>query len=316
MASAPQTRGRTAQAAHDGWALGGSALSMVRGQPGLRRFALAAFAGMLLVELGHAALVLHYRHHGTIPQRLLVVLLTAYVFAVLANSVAVGLAGLSDRILADQVPAASEGWRLAGRRLPQVAGWALIVVLVGVPARFLTGWGVDQLAAVLLGFGWAVVSFFAIPAIALMGDGPLRAAERSLRLVRRFWAGQVAGMVYVWLRPALFIGLPGAAAVLVGVILDRGGHDFLGWTLALGGAIAIAIAYLIAVCARSVLGVAIFRLAESGRVAPGFDPAALKRMMRGPTPVIERIARRFDSERLRRLRARLPGHESETDRTP
>lgn len=299
-------RGRTAQAAHDGWALGGSALRLIRGQPGLRTYAVVAFVGMLALEIAHAALVLHYRHNGTIPQRLIVALLTAYVLAVLVNSVAVGLAGLSERILADQVPAAGEGWRLAGRRLPQVAGWALMVVLIGIPARVLTGWGVDQLAAVLFGFGWAVVSFFAIPAIALMGDGPLRAAERSLHLVRRFWAGQVAGMVYVWLRPALFVGLPGAAVLLVGVVLERTGHDYLGWTLGLAGAVLVAAAYLIAVCARSVLAVALFRLAESGAAPREFDQEALKRTMRSPTPVIERLARRLDGERLRKLRERLP----------
>ena len=300
------SHGRTAQAARDGWALGGSALRMVRGQPGLRRYAIAAFVAMVVFNVGEAVLVLHYRHVGTIPERLIIALATGYVVAVLANSIAVGLAGLSDRVLADQVPAAAEGWRLAGRRLPQVTGWALLVVLIGIPARFLTSWGVDQLAAVLLGFGWVVVSFFAIPAIALIGDGPLRAAERSLRLVRRFWAGQVASMVYVWLRPALFIGLPGAATLLIGVILERSGHDFVGWSLGLAGAIAVAVAYLVAVCARSVLGVALFRLAESGTAPPGFDPVALRRTMRTPTPVIARLARRFDGERLRRLRDRLP----------
>jgi hypothetical protein len=180
----------------------------------------------------------------------------------------------------------------------------------------LTSWGVDQLAAVLLGFGWAVVSFFAIPAIALMGDGPLRAAERSLRLVRRFWAGQVAGMVYVWLRPALFIGLPGAVSLLLGIVLERSGADFLGWSFGLGGAIALAVAYLFAVCARSVLGVAIFRLAESGSAPRGFDQAALKRLMRGPTPLIERFARRLDGERLRRLRRRLTADDESWERGP
>jgi hypothetical protein len=271
---------------------------------------------MVLLYIAEAALVLHYRHVGTIPERLIVVLATGYVVAVLANSVAVGLAGLSDRIVAGHTPLAGEGWRLAGRRLPQVAGWAALVVLVGIPARLLTSWGVDQLAAVLLGFGWAVVSFFAIPAIALMGDGPLRAAERSLRLVRRFWAGQVAGMVYVWLRPALFIGLPGAASLAVGVLLERNGADFLGWTLGLAGAVALAVAYLVAVCARSVLGVAIFRLAESGTAPRGFDQAALKRLMRGPTPLIERFARRLDGERLRRLRARLSFDDDDSEPGP
>jgi hypothetical protein len=107
--------------------------------------------------------------------------------------------------------------------------------------------------------------------------------------------------------------LPGAATLLVGVVLERSGHDFVGWSLGLAGAIAIAVAYLISVCARSVLGVAIFRLAETGSPPPGFDPAALQRLMRTPTPVIQRFARRFDGERLRNLRKRLTPSESEDD---
>jgi hypothetical protein len=307
----PVARSGTAQSARDGWALGGAALALVRHQPGLRRYAVAVFAGMLTVHVGVAAVVLHFRHEGTIPGRVIAVLATAYLVAVLSNAVAVGLAGLSDRILIREIPRAKEGWALAVRRLPQVAGWALFVVLIGIPARLLSSWGVDQVAAVLLGFGWAVISFFAIPAIALMGDGPLQAARRSLHLVRRFWVGQVAGTVYVWLRPALFIGLPGAAALLTGVVLERSGHDFLGWLLGLAGAVAVAVAYLVAVCARSVLGVAMFRFAESGSAPEGFDPARLERLMKGPTPFVARLARRLDGKRLRALRRRInPGSDT------
>ena len=89
--------------------------------------------------------------------------------------------------------------------------WALVVVAVGIPARVLTGWGIDQLAAVLLGFGWGVLTFFAVPAIALAGDGPIGAGIRSVRLVGHQWGTQVVGMVYVWLRPIVFIGLPVSA---------------------------------------------------------------------------------------------------------
>jgi hypothetical protein len=304
-AAHPKPRSRLLQSAHDGWALGGAAIAMVRRQPGLRRYLGWAFVVLLVVHLAVAAAILHYRHHGTIPQRLIVVLITGYVVAVLSNAAAVGLAGLSDSILSGRPAAARDGWRLTLQRLPQVAGWGLVVLAVGVPARLLTSWGVDQLAAVLLGFGWGVLSFFAVPAIALTAAGPIAAAERSFHLVKRFWAGQVAGMVYIWLQPVLFIGLPGAAALLTGVVLERSGHDLLGWAIALGGAVALAVAYLIMVSAKSILSVAIFRFAEDGEAPPGFDGERLRRMLVGPTSFVERIARRLDNDRVRRLRKRL-----------
>ena len=299
------TRVHWRQKARDGWDLGGSAISLVRGQPGLRRYVLGALAFLLAIHFAVAAEVIHYRHHGTIAQRLIVVLVTAFVIAVLTNAAAVGLAGLSDRIIRGGEPRAAEGWRLAIRRLPQVAGWALLVIAVGIPARLLTSWGVDQLAAVLLGFGWGVISFFAIPAIALAGAGPIRAMKSSWELVRRFWAGQIAGTVYVWLRPALYLGIPGAAAFMTGFVLERRGFDFLGWTVAVGGVIVLAMAYLVMVSAKSILSVAIYRYAEEGVAPAPFDAERLQRLMTGPTPVVERVARRLDSDRTRRLRARL-----------
>jgi hypothetical protein len=75
--------------------------------------------------------------------------------AVVSNAAAVGLAGLSDELLSGGQPEPALGWRLARRRLPQVAGWAIVVVVVGIPARLLTSWGVDQLGAILLGFSGA-----------------------------------------------------------------------------------------------------------------------------------------------------------------
>jgi Family of unknown function (DUF6159) len=179
------------------------------------------------------------------------------------------------------------------------------VVGIGIPARLTTSWGLDQLAAVLLGFSTAVISFFAIPAMALMGDGPLRAARRSLGLVNRFWARQVAGMVYVWLRPILLSGLPCAAALLVGFVLERSGADLLGWTLGSAGAVAIATTYFFDASSRSILSVVIFRFAQDGSVPTGLDAARLDRPMRGPAPLVERFARRLDGERIRGLRMRL-----------
>jgi hypothetical protein len=293
------------QSAHDGWHLGGAALSLVRGQPGLRRYLVPALVVLLVIHIAAFAVILHYRHQGTIPQRLVVVVLCGYLDAVLTNSAAVGLAGLSDQIIGGGAPKAADGWRLAVRRLPQVAGWGLIVIAVGIPARLLTSWGVDQVAVVLLGFGWGVISFFAIPAIALTGAGPLRAARRSLQLVRSFWAGQIAGTVYVWLRPALFLGLPGALVLAVGVALERSGFDFLGWTLALGGVVVLAIAYLVMVSAKSILSVAIFRYAEDGVAPEPFEADRLQRLMVGPTTLVERVGRRLDNDRMRRLRARF-----------
>jgi hypothetical protein len=286
----------------DGWELGGSAIRLVRGQPGLRAYVLLAAAILFGLEGSIAVVHLHFRHDGTIPERIGVSLGDAYLIAVLTNAAAVGLAGMSNAILGGRQPSVAEGARLAAKRFPQVAGWSLFIVLIGVPARLLTSWGVDQIATVILGFSITVISFFAIPAIAIMGDRPMQAARRSLHLVRRFWAGEAAGMVYVWLRPTLFVGLPGALALTTGYVLDREGYDLLGWTIGAAGIVAIAVAYFVFVSARSILSVAIFRYAESGQAPPGFDGDRLQRLMRRPASMIKRIAARLEGDRVKRLR--------------
>ncbi len=289
----------------DGWDLGGAALRLAVDHPELRRFAAIAYGSAIVAELLVSAGVIFVRHHVALWQRPIVVIALAYLAALLSALAAVGLAGLSARLLDGAELRSADGWALMRQRFRQVAGWAAIVVLIGIPSRFLTGWGVDQLSAVLLGFGWAVLSFFAIPAIALRGDGPIAAGLRSLRLVGQRWGEQVVGMVYVWVRPAVFLGLPGALAVAGGIVLDRSGHDLLGWTIAVAGAFAIAIAYLVTVAAQSVLSVTLFRFAEGDEVHSAFSPEQLERVLRGPAPMVTRVVRRLEGKRTRRLRERI-----------
>ncbi len=289
----------------DGWELGGDAYALALKHRELRRFAAPAYGAVILVEVAAAVAVLAVRHHGSLLERGLAALALAYLAALLSNLAAVGLAGLSDRALSGREVEPREGWRLMGARFPQVVGWSAIVVAIGVPSRLLTSWGVDQLAAVLLGFGWTVLSFFAVPAIALLGDGPVEAGMRSLRLVGRSWGEQVVGMVYVWLRPAIFVGLPGVVAVAVGVTLDLSGLDFLGWAIAVGGVLAIAIAYLLLIAADSILSVALFRFARGEPVPEGFDEQRLGRVLRSPAPLVVRTVRRLEGERTRSVRERL-----------
>jgi hypothetical protein len=302
----PPSRGLT-QYARDGWAVGGAAFDLARRDRGLRIYAIRAFLVVLVVEAVLGTVVVLLRHEGTLLQRIVFGGLAMYLIALVSNLAAVGLAGLADDLLAERETDPAAGWRLARRRLPQTALWALLVVAIGVPFRSATRWGVDQLAAVLLGFGWTILTLFIIPAIALAGDGPISAAKRSARLVGQRWGTQIVGVAYVWLRPAVFVGVPGLVAVAVGVVLARSGVDLLGWALAAGGVVTMAFAYLLALCSTSVLAVALFRFAESGTAPAAFQTSQLERIMRPPASLIHRMARRLDGERARRLRDRITG---------
>jgi hypothetical protein len=119
-------------------------------------------------------------------------------------------------------------------------------------------------------------------------------------------------MVYVWLRPVAFVGLPGALATALGVVVALDGHDLLGWSIAAGGVVAMAVAYLLVVTARSVLSVTLFRYAEGRPLRSGFDLEQLERVLRAPAPATVSVVRRLEGRRLRHLRERLYQRISET----
>jgi hypothetical protein len=114
-------------------------------------------------------------------------------------------------------------------------------------------------------------------------------------------------MVYVWLRPVLFVGVPGALLLLAGVLLALEGVELLGWSLAAAGIVVIAVAYALMVCSTSILAVALFRYAEGAPVPAGFTPEELERVVRGPSRTVLRMAQRLDGTRLRSVRAKLTG---------
>ncbi len=291
--------------ARDGWAMGGAAVALATKPSGLRRFVLGACLVIVALYGLTAAGVVAIRNEGSFVHRLLLVPPLLYVAAFLSNLAGVGIAAMADDLLAGREAVPRRGLDTMVRRIPQVAGWALVVLGVGLLSRVGTGYVLDQAAAVLLGFGWGVLSFFAIPAIALAGDGPIRAASRSLRLVAGRWGVQVTGMVYVWLRPAIFVGLPGLIAVGAGILLVQNDRELLGWSIGASGVVTVAMAYLLVVTANSIFSVALFRHAEGKPVPPGFDEDAMDRVMRAPTPIVKRFFGRYDGERAERIRARL-----------
>jgi hypothetical protein len=304
VAPAPEPRGVRGYA-RDGWELGGFAWDLAVHARALRPFLLVALSGLLVLDAAVAACEVALRHEGSLVQRIAFGLAATYVVALASNLAAVGLVGLADDLLHGRDPAAGDGWRLARRRLPQVAGWSVLVVAVSIPARLITRSGIDHITGALLGFGLSVVSLFALPAIALAGDGPLRAAGHSLRLVRRRWATETVGMVYVWARPALLIGLPGGIAVGAGAALALEGADLLGWALMGAGAVLIAVAYAVAVAAAAVLATALYRYAEGGPLPSQVPQERLERVMRPPAAIAQRLAGRLEGDRLDRMRERV-----------
>jgi len=117
------------QSARDGWAVGGAAFDLARRAHLLRPYVAGALGLVVVIEAAIAAGGVALRHEGTLVQRIVFGLLAGCVAAVVSNATAVGLVGLADEVLAGRDPEPALGWRLAVRRLPQVAGRASILAV-------------------------------------------------------------------------------------------------------------------------------------------------------------------------------------------
>jgi uncharacterized protein DUF6159 len=300
---APGTRSYLA----DGWHLGGAAIRFVLDSRPLRRFLLGSLsAGALIAAAVAAAGVILRRHAGPVEYVLVGVVVT-YCLNLMSTAVAVGAAAITADSLEGRAVTSSTGWATMRRRSRAIAGWAVVDAAVGLPSRAVGSWSIERLGGLLLGFGWGILSFFAIPTIAFTGAGPLEAARHSLRLVRSRWGDAVSSTVYLWVRAAVAFGVPSAASVAVGVLLIRGGHEFLGAVFFVVGVAGLALTYLLAQVARTVLTVVLYRYADSETTYPAFPAELLQRGLRGPGRLSRRLAAKFDGERLRRLRRRILG---------
>ena len=291
----------------DGWRLGGAALSFVLGHRALKRFVLIA-AGIVLVAsaaVAGAAVILR-REAGPVGY-VLVGLAFYYCLSLFVIAAGVGLAGLVADTLDSRPASPASGWRVIQRRRGSIAGWAVLDLVVGLPSRTVGSWTVNQLGLLLIGFGWGVVSFFAIPTIALVGGTPRTVAHRSLQLVRSRWGDAVYSTVYLWVRAAIVFGAPAAVAAATGVLLIRSGVVFLGGALFAAGVAGLALTYLLAQSARAVVTVVLYRYSDSGKVYPAFPGSLLDRSVRGPSAFIRSLIERLEGDRVRRLRRRLLG---------
>jgi Family of unknown function (DUF6159) len=291
----------------DGWHLGGAAIGFVLENRPLKRFLAGSISAVVLIAAVVAALGVLLRRHAGPVEYVIVGVAVTYCINLMTTAVAVGAAGITARGLDGSPVAASTGWETMRLRRRAIAGWAAVEAAVGLPSRAVGSWSIEQLGGLLLGFGWGILSFFAIPTIALTGAGPVRTARHSLRLVRRRWGDAVSSTVYLWVRALVVFGLPAAAAAAVGVLLIRGGHEFLGGALFVAGVAGLALAYLLAQLGRTVLTVVLYKYAQSGTTYPAFPAELLDRGVRGPGRFARSVARRFDGHRLRQLRRKVLG---------
>jgi hypothetical protein len=260
-----------------GWKLTKKSWALLREHPQLVRFPLYGAAatiacavivvgpGLYLIDDGRAAF------GGPLA------VIGFYLLAVIGFYFSVGLAAAADMIFRGQRASVGDGLAVARGRFSQIAGWAVIATVVGLIVSFLqnrTGVG-GVILGRLLDIGWSLVTFLAVPVIALEGTGPVETLKRSASLFKSRWGQQVTGNIAIGGAVFLFGVLPSAALIAIGIMIWSSA-SFAGALLVVIGIIGLAIALLISKALSGIFGVALYRYALDGEAVGGFTPQELE----------------------------------------
>lgn len=148
---------------------------------------------------------------------LAIVAVAASVLTVLAQAVVV--AGATQHFAGGLRP--GEAWRTATARLPSLAAWALVEVVVGGATQALrrraagTGSLAGALGARAIDAAWTTLTLLVVPVILYEDANPARAVKRSTALFRRVWGQQLVGTFGL----GLAMSLLSALAILLAIPL-------------------------------------------------------------------------------------------------
>lgn len=173
-------------------------------------------------------------------------------------------------------PTLADGFRLAGNRLPQIAGWAAVSATIGVVLKMLQsrsrrGGGI---AVSLLGSAWTIATFFVVPVLVVERVGPIEACKRSLSILRRTWGEGLAANFGIGLFVFLAM-LPAIACLFAGGWLMSQEQVPLGVTLLAVGLAGVLLVSLISSALDAILLAALYLYAADHETPSGFDARLL-----------------------------------------
>ena len=163
----------------------------------------------------------------------------------------------------------ADGFSAAMSRLPQIAGWALVSATVGLLLKALESRSekLGQLAAGLLGAGWAIATYFVVPVLVVEGLGPIGSIKRSFAILRKAWGESIVAQ--------FGIGLLVFAASLVAIVpavLGVISGNVVAMAVGIGITVVLLIAIsLISATLNTIILAALYLYAAEGQVPQQFD---------------------------------------------
>lgn len=189
-----------------------------------------------------------------------------------------GLIACAMKIMEGQVPTVGYGFKVAIKRLPQIAAWALVSAVVGLILKIIEN-GHDKIGRIIaffLGGAWTILTFFVVPVIAVEGVGPFKAVKRSFGTMKEAWGDSIAGNFSLGLMTFL-VTLPIYIVLFAAFILVMGTAPSLA-TFVVMVAVTIMVVALIAVvssAADTVFKAILYSFASGKTMPAGIDTDAI-----------------------------------------
>jgi hypothetical protein len=260
-----------------GWALTKKSWALLNGHRELIRFPLYGAVATTLLAIVFLGPGLYLLDQDSLGGAIPLLVIGIYVLSVVGFYFSVALAAAADMIFRGQEATVADGLAVARSRFSQICGWAALSTAISVLMGVLENQGGlgGQIAARLVGMAWSLVTFLAVPVIAIEGTGPVETLKRSASMFRERWGQQITGNVAIG-GIVFLAGLLPAALLIGGGILLWSTASFPGAVLVVVGALVLAIAMLISRALSGIFGVALYRYALEGQAVGGFTQEDLE----------------------------------------
>jgi len=264
-----------------GWGLTKKSWALLNGHRELIRFPVYGAVATTLLAIVFLGPGLYLLDDGALAGAIPLLVIGVYVLSVVGFYFSVGLAAAADRIFRGQEASVGDGLAVARERFSQICGWAAISTTISVLMGVLENQGgiLGDIAARLVGMAWTLVTFLAVPVIAIEGTGPVETLKRSASMFRERWGQQITGNVAIGAAIFLIGVLPAAILIGAGVLLWSSA-SFPAALLIVVGALVLAISMLISRALSGIFGVALYRYALDGEVVDGFTKEELESAVR------------------------------------
>ena len=260
-----------------GWGLTKKSWALLNEHRSLLRFPLYGAVATTLLAIVFLGPGLYLLDQDELVGAIPLIVIGVYVLSVVGFYFSVALAACADMIFRGQEATVADGLAVARSRFAQICGWAAVNTAISAVMGVLENQGGigGQIAARLVGMAWSLVTFLAVPVIAIEGTGPFETISRSASMFRQRWGQQITGNIAIGGAVFLLGVLPAVLLIVAGVAVWSSA-SFLGALLVVVGALMLAIALLVSKALSGIFGVALYRYALDGETVGGFTQEELE----------------------------------------